>query len=87
MKQDTAYKAEEEHSDKMYRWISVKDRLPHRGESVLFIVKSYHDQPIRYGWFDGENWMEVAGLGWLVHVDVVTYWMELPIALPDDWDK
>lgn len=60
-------------------WISVEDRLPKVGETVLFTGKnSYGNRFItQRGWFDGDFWRRNDG-DKVYPSTPVTHWMPLP---------
>jgi len=58
-------------------WISVKDRLPEDGESILIFVNDSRYEPIQYDvcYYDGDDaWLDS---GYSFGSDV-THWMPLP---------
>lgn len=59
-------------------WISVKDRLPRLGETVLFTGKSSYGTQFRTqrGWYDGTFWYRDAGETVYSNTPV-THWMPL----------
>ena len=62
------------HSECMAQWISVKDRLPKRFETVLVVRKSKGQPLVTIGSMDINNyWSVPAG-----RVKSVTHWMPMP---------
>lgn len=61
------------------RWISVEDRLPELGDTVLFTGKSSFGTRFatQRGWWDGTFWHRDAGET-IYSSTPVTHWMPLP---------
>lgn len=57
----------------MYKWIAVTDFLPDTDTTVM-TYEEESIEPIWPGYFDGEQWMDIAG-GKLM---AVTHWMAFP---------
>jgi hypothetical protein len=64
----------QEEIDKLRKlqWISVKERLPEKGQLVLACANEYSTECVL---FDGENWHDDIGA---VRGDFYEYWMPLP---------
>lgn len=77
----------------MSEWISVNDRLPEYGDSVLIAVPGEDCPVIGWinevdGWKESSEFIEVVGNAYLCRsiedqITKVTHWKELP-SMPDD---
>ena len=56
-------------------WIDASEKSPVPGKRVLAFSAVSRDVYVMQ--FDGEDWHEADGAGWL---HIVTYWMPLPSA-------
>lgn len=58
-------------------WICVRDKQPERKGWYIVCYEykgfdGYYCNSVTYSYFDGKNWKEQRGFGW------VTYWMPFP---------
>ncbi len=63
----------------MSEWISVKERLPEVGESVIGFCNDHNPRVVflSRNWFRGVGWLD--GNTWrALPIDRVTHWMPLP---------
>lgn len=60
----------EDLENKVSKWISVNDKLPEKGEHILF----FDNSGICLGWYSGTSFNESRRFG-----ENVTHWMRLPL--------
>jgi Protein of unknown function (DUF551) len=59
-------------------WISVKDRLPDKGEEVGYVFDGKNIRRDVYAPGFNGKWETENSMGWYVTVENITHWMPLP---------
>jgi len=54
-------------------WIDIKTEIPDDDRMVIIHVSDSADEPVFFGYHDGDEWRDV-----FAEVRKVTHWMELP---------